>query len=467
MSNALQRDLMRLVERVEREDGPRADQDPHRLAFHLMPPVGWLNDPNGLCRMGEDYHVFFQYGPFDCTGGVKHWGHYRSRDLIHWDLLPPMLYPDQPYDIHGVYSGSAYLEDGKMYLYYTGNVKHEGDYDYVYTGRGHNTCLAVSEDGRTVTSKQCLMENKDYPAGLSCHVRDPKVWKQDGMYYMVQGARTVEDRGEVLIFQSEDKVHWTHCNTITTPEPFGYMWECPDLFELDGQWFLCVSPQGLERAGDCFQNRYACGYFPLYGDFRGACRLGAFQELDKGFDFYAPQSFLDGARRIQFGWMGMPDAEYTNPTTAYGWQHCLTVPCVLTAKAGKLLRNPVPELDTLHGALRQVAVSAGRHEEARTFDLHYQTAGQPFSLTIHDSVRLSWKEGTLTLAVPAHGAGRSARIAHCAQPSVLRILADTSSVEVFADGGALCLSTRCYPENWGVRWDAGTGTAELWEMQQP
>ena len=163
----------------------------------------------------------------------------------------------------------------------------------------------------------------------------------------------------------------------------------------------------------------------------------------------------------------MPDAEYTNPTTAYGWQHCLTVPCVLTAKDGKLLRNPVPELDTLHGALRQVAVSAGRHEEARAFDLHYQTAGQPFSLTIHDSVRLSWKEGTLTLAVPAHGAGRSARIAHCAQPSVLRILADTSSVEVFADGGALCLSTRCYPENWGVRWNAGTGTAELWEMQQP
>lgn len=42
-----------------------------------------------------------------------------------------MLFPDQPYDLHGVYSGSAFIEDGVMYLYYTGNVKHEGDYDYI------------------------------------------------------------------------------------------------------------------------------------------------------------------------------------------------------------------------------------------------------------------------------------------------------------------------------------------------
>lgn len=463
--NALTRDLKQLVELAEKA-APAEGRFRQRL--HLMPPTGWLNDPNGLCQFKGLFHAFFQYSPFNPEGGVKMWGHCTSRDMAHWEYQGTALYPDQPFDCHGVYSGCALVEDGRMYLYYTGNVKLEDqEYDYVLAGREGNTVLVESEDGFRFGRKQLLMRNEDYPDDLSCHVRDPKVWKQDGRYYMVQGVRTKEDVGEAQIFVSDDRISWSPLRRIRTEEPFGYMWECPDLFELDGQWFLCVSPQGLERAGDCFQNRYACGYFPLYGDFRGACRLGAFQELDKGFDFYAPQSFLDGARRIQFGWMGMPDAEYTNPTTAYGWQHCLTVPCVLTAKDGKLLRNPVPELDTLHGALRQVAVSAGRHEEARTFDLHYQTAGQPFSLTIHDSVRLSWKEGTLTLAVPAHGAGRSARIAHCAQPSVLRILADTSSVEVFADGGALCLSTRCYPENWGVRWNAGTGTAELWEMQQP
>ena len=455
-----------MAARVEREDGPKAAQDPHRLTFHIQPPTGWLNDPNGLCKYGEDYHVFFQYGPFDCTGGVKHWGHCKSRDLVHWEYLPILLCPDQPYDIHGVYSGSAYIEDGKMYLYYTGNVKHEGDHDYIRTGRGHNTCLAISEDGETMASKQCLMENKDYPAGLTCHVRDPKVWKMDGKYYMVEGARTLEDRGEVLIFQSEDKMHWTHCNTITTPEIFGYMLECPDLFEIDGQWFLCVSPQGVAQTDDRFQNVYACGYFPLYGDFRGDCTLGEFQTLDKGFDFYAPQSFLDGTRRIQFGWMGMPDAEYTNPTTAYGWQHCMTVPCVLTAKDGKILRNPVPELNALHGTLRQLSVTPGVSESVKTFDLQYQTAGQPFDLTIHDSVRLNWQDGVLTLSVPQGGAGRTTRVAHCAAPMSLRILADTSSVEVFVDSGATCMSTRCYPTSWGVRWTSGAGDAQLWDMKQ-
>lgn len=28
-----------------------------RLGHHLMPPVGWLNDPNGLCWYKGKYHV--------------------------------------------------------------------------------------------------------------------------------------------------------------------------------------------------------------------------------------------------------------------------------------------------------------------------------------------------------------------------------------------------------------------------
>ena len=67
-----------------------------------------------------------------------------------------MLYPDEPFDCHGAYSGSALVEDGTMYLYYTGNVKHPGNFDYIKEGRGHNVCLAVSRDGAEQAVDVCF-----------------------------------------------------------------------------------------------------------------------------------------------------------------------------------------------------------------------------------------------------------------------------------------------------------------------
>ena len=444
--NALQRDLKKLVPLVESLGKANVEADPHRQQFHLQPPVGWLNDPNGLCVYGGQYHAFFQYGPFDVTGGVKHWGHAVSTDLMHWEPLPVMLYPDEPFDCHGVYSGSALVEGTEMYLYYTGNVKHPGDYDYIKQGRSHNVCLAVSHDGRTLAGKQCLMYNKDYPAGLTCHVRDPKVFAYEGRYYMVLGARTVEDKGEVLVFESTDKLHWNHINTITTPEAFGYMWECPDLFCIDGQWYLAVSPQGIQ----C-QNVYGCGYFTVYGDWRSECTLGEFHEMDFGFDYYAPQSFADeNGRRIQIGWMGMPDADYGNaPTVAHGWQHCFTVPRLLTkGPDGTLLQKTVPELDAQRGPARKLADG----EEAFVspcFDLTAVPAGD-FALTIAQGVELVYTEQDNTCILRFTDAsmadGRTVRRAKLSAPCrSVRVVGDRSSLEIFLNDGAAVFSTRYYP----------------------
>ena len=445
--NALQRDLKKLVPLVESLGKADVEADPYRQQFHLQPPVGWLNDPNGLCVYGGQYHAFFQYGPFDVTGGVKHWGHAVSKDLLHWEPLPVMLYPDEPFDCHGVYSGSALIEGTEMYLYYTGNVKHPGDFDYIKQGRGHNVCLAVSHDGKTVASKQCLLYNKDYPAGLTCHVRDPKVFAYEGKYYMVLGARTLEDKGEVLVLESTDKLHWNHINTLTTPEPFGYMWECPDLFCLDGQWYLAVSPQGIQ----C-QNIYGCGYFAVYGDWRAHCTLGEFHEADFGFDYYAPQSFVDeNGRRIQIGWMGMPDANYGNaPTVAHGWQHCFTVPRLLTkGPGGTLLQNPVPELDARRSA---AALTLRNGEEASLspcFDLTAAPAGD-FALTVARGVELVYTEQDSTCVLqftdPAQASGRTQRRTKLSAPCrSVRVVGDRSSLEIFLNDGAAVFSTRYYP----------------------
>ena len=54
--SALTNDLKKLTEAAERQTDGR---DRFRQKLHLMPPVGWLNDPNGLCQFKGIYHAFF------------------------------------------------------------------------------------------------------------------------------------------------------------------------------------------------------------------------------------------------------------------------------------------------------------------------------------------------------------------------------------------------------------------------
>ena len=71
---------------------------PFRTKFHIMPPVGWLNDPNGLCQFRGVYHAYFQYSPLNVNGGGGYWGHCTSRDLLHWEYKEPVLTTDIPED---------------------------------------------------------------------------------------------------------------------------------------------------------------------------------------------------------------------------------------------------------------------------------------------------------------------------------------------------------------------------------
>lgn len=105
------------------------------------------------------------------------------------------MVPDSWMDKDGCYSGSGYSKDGVLHLYYTGNVLHPGDHDYIYEGRGHYVCHLSSKDGIHFSNKECLLKNEAYPKNMSCHVRDPKLFEWNNETYMVIGARTKEDRG--------------------------------------------------------------------------------------------------------------------------------------------------------------------------------------------------------------------------------------------------------------------------------
>ena len=80
-----------------------------------------MNDPNGFSRYKGEYHLFYQYHPYDSHWGPMHWGHAVSKDLLHWKYLPAALAPDMPCDRDGCFSGGALaMKDGTHMLMYTG-----------------------------------------------------------------------------------------------------------------------------------------------------------------------------------------------------------------------------------------------------------------------------------------------------------------------------------------------------------
>lgn len=433
----------------------KVQQDPWRLHYHLMPESGWLNDPNGLCQYHGVYHIYYQYSPFDVDGKTKLWGHMTTKDMLNFKQEEPVLFPDSRVDERGVYSGSAFVEDDVIHYFYTGNVKlFDQEYDYINQGREQNTIHVESRDGYHFSDKEWLMSNKDYPEDMSCHIRDPKIYKKDGIYYMVLGARDLSSKGCVLVYESKDLKNWSYLMRLSSQQDFGYMWECPDLFDLDDQQFLITCPQGVAQEGYRFANVHQCGYFPVSIDFKHkTCEFQEFHELDYGFDFYAPQSFEDEkGRRILIGWMGLPDIDYTNPTTEYGWQHALTIPRELKAKDGVIYQSPIEELKELR--LSQLSFEAKSLNEQNIrmdcyeLEIHVEK-NTDFVLQLRKGADISFdvEQELFTLSFEACGYGRTSRSAKINDLKNIRIYADTSSFEIFINDGSTVFTSRVYSDS--------------------
>lgn len=435
--------LNRLNEQKKIKELMRSDK--YLLNFHLIPPSGWLNDPNGLCEFKGINHIYYQYTPFSAEWGMKLWGHYTTEDWITYKEEEPFLFPDIAEDRDGVYSGSAFVKDENIYFFYTGNVKYlDKDYDYIKSGREQNTILITSKDGYTHTSKKILLKNKDYPH-MSCHVRDPQIIEKNNCYYMSLGARDIEDKGCIIIYKSLDLINWEYFIRIETDQKFGYMWECPNLIEISGKLFLICCPQGIPQNGIDFANVYQCGYFPLDINFdTKEYKIGKFVELDRGFDIYAPQVFEDEEnRKILLGWMGIPDAEYTNePTVKHGWQHALTLPRELKVIGDKIYQSPLKELTKLRVKENKEILCDSENVEIN-FKFKECT---DLKIQLRDAIEISYENNILTLNLEKCGYGRKERKVYLEKLENLQIFLDNSSIEIFVNSGAEAFTARCYCE---------------------
>ena len=462
--------------------------DAWNVGFHLRSPKHWLNDPNGLCQFGGTYRFFYQYNDSWPHADQKAWGQFASDDLVRWRYEGVSIEPSMHEDKNGVYSGCTVIERGAapdggdvLRAYYTGNVIEPGpthspmDWGHVVEGREANQITCTSTDGVNFGPKQVLLRNGDYPNDCSLHVRDPKVWVQEGTYYMLLGARDTLDAGMCLLYGSPNGIDWSLLREIRPQYPFGYMWECPNLVSLDGWDYLAVSPQGLPRQRNKWHNRCQAGYFPLPSPILSTQDVDerTFEEWDHGHDFYAPQTFVDAAgRSILVGWLGGFDRAYQYAPGGLEWCHCLTVPRLLTrnGRTGLLLQNPVPELNALRQRKRAIEGDSPTVVQGRLADIVIADIQGEGSLTLDDDAAVFFEGGRLGLRyrLPSSAAGREERSVPCEALLDLRILVDGSILEIYANGGTLVFSSRWFCEerpSLSVRSTFDAKKACLWPME--
>lgn len=436
-------------------------RSPYRLNYHFMAPNGWINDPNGLVQYKGEYQLFYQYYPYASSWGPMHWGHAKSKDLVHWEHLPVALAPSEPYDSgdvpgYGCFSGSAVVDGEELVLIYTGHV--DGNQPQQVQ------CIATSKDGISFEKYAQNPVIDNFPVDGSKDFRDPKVWQYEDKWYMVVGSKK-DGKGKAVLYVSDDLQHWEYKGVAAESDGTqGDMWECPDLFPINNTHALIVSPMyGTQNEKPFYvigNMDYDTGVFT-----QGTCTT-----LDYGFDFYAPQTLLDeNGRRIMIGWMEKWFAKI--PSQEHGWAGAMTIPRELVLGVdGILKQKPVSELSTLRSDHKKL--DAFEVVETTTINKQQEQSSEiiiDFNVTETEAtvfgiqLRCS-KDGTerteILLDLENKEIVMDREYSGCGDKGVskaplvvkqdgsvnLRIFMDTTSIEMFVNDGGQVITNRIYPD---------------------
>lgn len=303
----------------------------YRPSYHFVPEKNWMNDPNGVIYYKGEYHLFYQYNPDDYHWGNLHWGHAKSKDLVHWNHLPIALYPSRDKGELHCFSGCAVVNGNEPVIFYTSIG--EGNRN---PSVGAEQWMAISKDDMLTWEKY---ENNPVLT-LRLHGktdikewRDPFVWKENDYWFMVLGG-SHNRKGCALIYRSSDLKRWEFLNILCEGEE--EVWECPNCFKLGDKYVIVYSP------GD--KVRY------LIGNINSEFRFEAESKgtIDhSGFEgFYAPNSLTDiSGRRIMIGWL--TDVSRGDFRGCDGWSGVQSIPRILSMSGSKLIMKPAKELEVL------------------------------------------------------------------------------------------------------------------------
>jgi len=446
----------------------------YRPQFHFTPEENWMNDPNGLVYHNGYYHLFYQYYPDDTVWGPMHWGHAKSKDLLHWEHLPIALYPDS---LGYIFSGSAVVDKNNtagfgenalvaIFTYHNPEIENKGSDRFQTQG------IAYSTDGGETWDKYTgnpVLQNpgiRDF--------RDPKVFWNDqkSKWQMVLAAKD-----HVQFYESVNLKDWSLISKFGfNDDPLLGVWECPDLFKLkvDGteeeKWVLIVSHGGESAPNGGSGTRY------FVGEYDGTTFTTDQKEsqwLDYGTDNYAGVTYNNtpDKKRILIGWMS--NWNYATKTPTEKWRSAMTLPReleLMKKNQGYLLKSKLIDAFEKMTSL----VPANELMGVYPTDFTYEELSQSLlslDVSIKDSLRIELSNhsgdkyvmgyemangifyvdrgqaGNSDFSEPYEKTSRQTMDIGSQEKLSLQIAIDASSIEIFINDGEYVMTTQVFPKH--------------------
>lgn len=430
------------------EESSKPYSEALRPQFHFTYKSGWLNDVNGPFYHKGEYHLFTQYSPGSPGPNLAnmHWGHAVSKDLLHWQELPPVVAPDER---GPAFSGGGAVFDRDNVL----GLK-TGEEDVIvafYTAATYMLqkdkpgvqCMVYSNDGGNTWTKY---EGNPVVGPITLWARDPKAFRHEPTKRWIMiltlnsGEWNVDNR--FMTLWSDNLKEWHELQRFEMPTAC----DCPDMFELsvDGD------PDRTRWVVSGGDTTYMIGSFDGEKFVReGEIHTPPIAWTHQGAGGYAAQTFSNTPQsdqhRIQMSWL-----QQRSPLPDMPFAQQLTFPYEVTLKTFeegiRLCRYPYSGIKQLHDkAFVRNDITLKPDEEivpdfqSDTFDIDLR-----FKPGEAKQIRLQVRGVEILYDVASEKiscSGSSAVLSPIDGRIELRVLVDRCSIEIFGNGGKLCM---CY-----------------------
>ena len=356
------------------------------------------------------------------------------------------------------FSGTAIVEGDKHTLIYT---LHNDDKEEQAVAIGDGTeykCI----------SNEAAIKTEDLPEGFSgVDFRDPKIWKEDDIYYCIVSAKNDEGLGTILLFESKDLLEWKYVGILFENDgKYGKMWECPDFFMLGNKYVLVISVMEMKAKKRKYFNGHQVIYF--VGDYDKKSHKfipdTKGKTLDFGFDYYAPQSLYKDGRTLSVAWLH----DWGNDLTPEGAKWCgqMTYPREIILNGKNIYQMPAKELESHYKNRYSTSFTLNKNEKYVDEDLNSRVARFDFDITNVDANKLTIffaadddYNSFIKINMKKRTAKFSRRFSYLSKDAMderkididicdgklsLCVLIDRYSIEIFINNGKQVLTSRIY-----------------------